>query len=79
MKILPIEEYGFIKYGGDNLWVKFKYEDGVKVVKYFATYLKNNNLIIRDEDGNSVVVDQTDINDFLIREGRNDKLNQLLN
>ena len=78
MKIL--EDNGFIQYSGNNLWVKYLTREGKKVPALFATFKKSGQVIITDYNGNAMASSskEEDIRDFLLKELRDFKIDELL-
>lgn len=78
MKIL--EENGFIQYSIQNLWIKYATKNNKKVPVLFATFKKNGEVIITDYNGNAMARSskEEDIRDFLLKELRDFKIDELL-
>ena len=75
-----LEDNGFTKYSGNNLWVKYIKRDNKKVPVLFATSKKNGQIIITNYNGDVMVssTDEKDIKDFLLSEIRDFKIDELL-
>jgi hypothetical protein len=75
-----LEDNGFIKYSGNNLWIKYVTRDGKKVPVLFATFKKSGEVIITDYIGNAMAssTKEEDIRDFLLKELRDFKIDELL-
>jgi len=75
-----LEDNGFIKYSGNNLWIKYVTRDGKKVPVLFATFKKSGEVIITDYTGNAMAssTKEEDIRDFLLKELRDFKIDELL-
>lgn len=75
-----LEDNGFIKYSVNNLWIKYVARDGKKVPALFATFKKSGEVIITDYNGNAMAssTKEEDIRDFLLKELRDFKIDELL-
>lgn len=75
-----LEDNGFIKYSVNNLWIKYVTRDGKKVPVLFATFKKSGEVIITDYTGNAMAssTKEEDIRDFLLKELRDFKIDELL-
>jgi len=75
-----LEDNGFIKYSVNNLWIKYVTKDGKKVPALFATFKKSGQVIITDYNGNAMASSskEEDIRDFLLKELRDFKIDELL-
>jgi len=75
-----LEDNGFIKYSLNNLWIKYVTRDGKKVPVLFATFKKSGEVIITDYTGNAMAssTKEEDIRDFLLKELRDFKIDELL-
>jgi len=75
-----LEDNGFIKYSVNNLWIKYVTRDGKKVPVLFATFKKSGQVIITDYTGNAMAssTKEEDIRDFLLKELRDFKIDELL-
>ena len=75
-----LEDNGFIKYSVNNLWIKYVTRNGKKVPVLFATFKKSGEVIITDYTGNAMAssTKEEDIRDFLLKELRDFKIDELL-
>jgi hypothetical protein len=78
LKIL--EDNGFTQYSGNNLWIKYITRENKKVPVLFATFKKSGEVIVTDYNGNAMAssIKEEDIRDFLLKELRDFKIDELL-
>lgn len=77
MKIL--EKLNFVPHSlSKNVWIKYKHES--KQVEWLATFTLSGKIILKDYRDNIVLStkDESEFQNFLIREDRDKKINRLL-
>jgi hypothetical protein len=69
----------FVPYSlSKNVWIKYKHES--KQVEWLATFTLSGKIILKDSENNIVLStnDESEFQNFLIREDRDKKINKLL-